>query len=67
MGEEVGPDGGGFARGGFGGIGGDTEFGAGRGRCPGAGESNGGDEKGELASNGWNSIFGEANAKCKSK
>ncbi|KAM1492467.1 hypothetical protein PS1_024755 [Malus domestica] len=67
MGEEVGPDGGGFARGGFGGIGRDTEFGAGRGRCPGAGESNGGDEEGELASNGWNSIFGEANVKCKSK
>ncbi|KAM0956076.1 hypothetical protein ACFX2A_024897 [Malus domestica] len=67
MGEKVGPDGGGFARGGCGGIGRDTEFGAGRGRCPGAGESNGGDEEGELASNGWNSIFGEANVKCKSK
>ncbi|KAM1512768.1 hypothetical protein ACFX1Z_024293 [Malus domestica] len=40
---------------------GDTKLGAGRGRCPGAGESNGGDEKGELASNGWNLIFGEAN------
>ncbi|KAM1164905.1 hypothetical protein PS2_024158 [Malus domestica] len=69
MDEEMGPDGRGFARGGFGGIAGtgDTELGAGRGRCPGAGESNGGDEKGELASNGWNSIFGEANVKCKSK